>query len=214
MKKKYLPVNLDITNMPALVIGGGNIAYRKLLTLWKFGAAPDIITPTLLPAMEDFIAKNSIKLTRRKYQSGDVNGYKLVFAATGDPIADKLIKDDCDEGNILLNVADVPELCTFIMPATVKRGDLVLAVGSGGNAPFLVKQIRKQLQRDYPKNMAEIFELAGEFRELVLNKEQLSSQAKNDLFEMFINEKWDELLASKGIDAARKKIIEISEMIK
>jgi precorrin-2 dehydrogenase/sirohydrochlorin ferrochelatase len=214
MKKRYLPVNLDITNMPSLVIGGGNIAYRKLLTLWKFGAVPDIISPELLPAMEDYIAKNGLKITRRKYQSGDVNGYKLVFAATGDPIADKLIKDDCDERNILLNVADVPELCTFIMPATVKRGDLVLAVGSGGNAPFLVKQIRKQLQRDYPKSMAEIFELAGEFRELVLKKEQLSDQAKNDLFEMFINEKWDEIIASDGIDAARKKIVEISEILK
>jgi len=70
MKKKYFPVNLEITNMPALVIGGGNIAYRKLLTLWKFGAIPDIITPEILPAMEDFITKNNLKITRRKYRSG------------------------------------------------------------------------------------------------------------------------------------------------
>jgi len=214
MKKKYLPVNLDISNMPALVIGGGNIAYRKLLTLWKFGAVPDIIAPEIIPAMQVYIDKHKLKLTKRKYTGGDVKHYKLVFAATGDPQADQLIKDDCEEENILLNVADVPDLCSFIMPATVKRGDLVLSVGSGGNAPFLVKQIRKQLQRDYPKSMADIFELAGEFRELVLSKEDITPQSRNELFEMFISEKWEEIISYEGILAARQKAKEISEIIK
>jgi precorrin-2 dehydrogenase / sirohydrochlorin ferrochelatase len=214
MKKKYLPININIADMPSLVIGGGKIAYRKLLTLWKFGSTPDIISPELIPAMQAFVDKHNLKLTKRKYLGGDVQGYKIVFAATGDPIADQLIKDDCEEANILLNVADVPDLCTFIMPATVKRGDLVLAVGSGGNAPFLVKQIRKQLQRDYPKHLSEVFELAGEFRDLVLTKENLSPDSRNALFEMFISEKWDEILSEQGMDSARIKIKEISEIIK
>ncbi len=212
MKKRYFPINLDITNLPALVIGGGKIAYRKLLTLWKYGSSATVISPGLIPAMQDFIAKNNLKYIQRKYQSGDIKGYKIVFAATGDPDADLLIKEDCDKANTLLNVADVPELCSFIMPATVKRGDLILAVGSGGNAPFLVKEIRKQLQKDYPKNMADIFELAGEFRELVLAKKDLSPQSRTDLFDKFINEKWDDLLSNEGLENARGKMREIIDI--
>mgnify|MGYP006286319865 CR=1 FL=1 len=214
MDKKYLPVNLDITQFKSLVIGGGKIAYRKALTLLKYGSSPAILSPEVIEPMEELIKKHNLIFINRKYQGKDIENFKLVFVATGDPEADKLIKEDCDEANVLVNVADVPELCNFIMPATVKRGDLTLAIGSGGKAPFYVKEIRKRLQSEFPKQYEVTIQLAGEFREYVMQRKDLSQKARNELFDMFNSENWIEIIKTEGLEKARTKIKDIAEIIK
>lgn len=214
MEKKYLPINVDVSQFKSLVIGGGKIAYRKALTLLKYGSSPAILSPEVIEPMEELIKKHNLVFIKRKYQGKDIENFKLVFAATGDPEADKLIKEDCDEANVLVNVADVPELCNFIMPATVKRGDLTLAIGSGGKAPFYVKEIRKRLQSEFPKQYEVTIQLAGEFREHIMRRKDLSQKARNELFDMFNSENWIEIIKTEGLEKARTKIKDIAEIIK
>jgi uroporphyrin-III C-methyltransferase/precorrin-2 dehydrogenase/sirohydrochlorin ferrochelatase len=140
------PVMLDVRGRACLVVGGGSVALRKVRSLLEEEARVTVVAPAVEPELEAWGERGRLRLERRRYRRGDAASYALVFAATDDPEVNRRVSDDTREAGGWVNVADVPELCTFHLPARVRRGGLELAVASGGQAPFVVGRLRRALE--------------------------------------------------------------------
>jgi len=195
----YFPLLLNIKNHSCLVVGGGKVALRKVSSLREFQATLTVLAPKICEPLLELKRKRKIKVIQKVYSKEYLKNFKVVFCATDNPKINKVVRKDCTEKNILLNVADMPELCDFILPAIVKRGDLTLSVSSQGSAPFYVKQIKNKLNHIFPAYYEEIIELAGNFRNLVLSNKKIKSQKiKEKAFRNFFMIDWAKVLTDEG----------------
>jgi siroheme synthase-like protein len=195
----YFPLLLNIKNYPCLVVGGGKVALRKVTSLLNFQIKVTVLAPKLCEPLLELQRKRKIKVIKKVYSKEYLNNFKIVFCATDNPKINKMVRKDCTEKNILLNVADIPELCDFILPAIVKRGDLTISVSSQGIAPFYTAELRRRLDHIFPSYYENVIELAGEFRKLVLgNKKYNSPKIKEKAFQNFFMIDWKKVLANEG----------------
>jgi siroheme synthase-like protein len=171
----YYPIAIDLTGKECLVVGGGNVALRKVLALLEVGAQVTVVSSNTDPEIE---CQDGVNLLSRDYRAGDVAGYALVFAATDDRALNSAISTEARDMGIPVNVVDDPELCSFVVPAIVRRGDLVIAITTSGRCPAISKRIRQELENRYGLEYAEYIELLGEIRERV--KERYSMQADRE----------------------------------
>ena len=158
------PVMLCLRGRPVLVVGGGEVALRKIEGLLAEGARVSATAPEVVPGIEALAARGEIELRRRRHREGDVAGFALVFAATDDRGANARVFEEARRAGVWVNVADDPELCTFHLPARVQRGAFQLAVASEGGAPFVVRRLRQMLERRFGAEWAEWIEAAARFR--------------------------------------------------
>jgi precorrin-2 dehydrogenase/sirohydrochlorin ferrochelatase len=145
----YLPIFLDVTAASCLVVGGGATAERKALALLEAGAAVTVVSRDLTPALQARAGAGDLRHIARGYVRGDLGGARLVIAATDNPELHRQIAADARAAGILVNVADQPELCSFIAPAVIARGALQIAVSTGGASPALAARIRRELERSF-----------------------------------------------------------------
>jgi precorrin-2 dehydrogenase/sirohydrochlorin ferrochelatase len=145
----YLPIFLDVTGRKCLVVGAGDIAQRKVISLLEAGAEVMVVSPTVTEALSALARQGQIRHHRREYAAGDMEGAALVYAATDDAGLHKGLSEEAAARGIPINVADVPALCTFIAPAVLTRGSLKIAVSTGGASPGIAKRIVKQLERQF-----------------------------------------------------------------
>ncbi len=136
MKKKYLPISIDITNQKVLIIGGGKSAFKKIKILQNFDVEVEVLALEIL----DEIKKSGIKFKQKKYEKEDIRGYLMLYSCSNDLELDKQIVQDATSMGVLANIHDKPGLCQFISPAIYKEGNLTVAVGSNGEDVF--KSIR------------------------------------------------------------------------
>jgi precorrin-2 dehydrogenase/sirohydrochlorin ferrochelatase len=165
---KYYPICLDIRGRKCLVVGGGRVAERKVQGLLASGALLTVISPELCEKLQDLLAQGRLSWVARGYQAGDLEEYYLVISATDDTRVQTEVYTEAESRGILVNVADVPEKCSFILPAQVKRGDLSIAVSTAGKSPALAKKLRQQLEKAYGREYTLLVEILGEIRPLVL----------------------------------------------
>lgn len=207
---KYFPVFIDLSRFPTMVIGGGAVSFRKVMNLLEFNGKVTVIAPELCDELIQLNLEKKIEIIKRKYEKGDIKVSKLIFAATGDEEADRQIYDECKEEGALLNVADIPELCNFIMPSIIKKGDFTVAVSSQGNSPFLVKAMKKIIEDSLPENIGIITMLAGEFRNRLMKENLYSNeQLRNKLIDKFLKTDWDSIIGENGIEAAQQTLNKI-----
>lgn len=162
------PVNLNITKKKCVVIGGGNVALRKLRTLLECDPALVIISPDVSCEMAAVIAEHDIKHEKRGYRSGDLNGAFLCIAATNDPVVQQAISEEADREKVLLNSVTSPEICDFQVPSNVRRGELLVTVSTCGGSPALSKQLRKQLEKEFGPEYAVLVKLFSHIRQQLL----------------------------------------------
>ncbi len=155
----YLPIFLDVTAAPCLVVGGGTTAERKVLSLLDAGAAVTVVSPDLTPALWARAQAGELRHVARRYQAGDLDGARLTIAATDDSALHRAIAADASAAGIPINVADQPELCSFIAPAVVARGALQIAVSTGGASPALAARIRRELERNFGREYGRALEI-------------------------------------------------------
>ena len=134
---RYYPVHLDIKNQNCLVVGGGGVGTRKVKTLLECGARVTVVSPDPSQQLAKLASEGSITLTQRIYRSADLDGMFLVIGATDDENLNQQISTDAEKSNILCNIADRPEVCNFILPSIVRRGDLVITISTSGKSPAL-----------------------------------------------------------------------------
>jgi precorrin-2 dehydrogenase/sirohydrochlorin ferrochelatase len=155
----YIPIFLDVTGRECVVVGGGEVAARKVESLLEAGARVTVISPHLSPTLDSLAANGSITHIARDYQRGDIRGSVLVYAATDDPKLHRELAAEARALGIPVNVVDVPELCTFIAPAVVKRGALQIAVSTGGASPAFAARLRRELQDQFGTEYARTLEV-------------------------------------------------------
>lgn len=142
------PVNLKLADRPCLVVGGGAVAYRKARALARAGARVLAVAPSFDVRFGRF------RTAKRAFRASDVAGACVVVAATDDPRVNRRVFNACARRRIPVNVVDVPELCTFTMPATFRRGELTVAISTNGASPALSRALRLVLEKMYPKRLA------------------------------------------------------------
>ena len=182
---RYYPVNLDIENRACLVVGGGGVGTRKVKTLVDCGAVVTVVSPEVSARLGKMAAAGLITLEKRAYRPGDLEGKFLVIGATDDEALNRRIHADAESLNTLCNIADRPEICNFILPAIVHRGDLVLAVSTSGKSPAYAKQLRKDLENQFGEEYESFLRLMGAIRERLLS-EAHAPEAHKPLFEKLI----------------------------
>src|SRR5580700_3127719 len=155
----YIPIFLDVTGRECVVVGGGEVALRKVKALLEAGAHVTVVSPRVSPQLESLAARGLVKHVAREYECGDIRGCVLAYAATDDP---KLHRELAAEARVLgipINVVDVPELCTFIAPAVMKRGALQIAISTSGASPAFAARLRSELEDRFGTEYARTLEV-------------------------------------------------------
>jgi precorrin-2 dehydrogenase len=155
----YIPIFLDVTGRECVVVGGGEIAARKVESILEAGAHVTVVSPRLSPPMDAIVASGLATHIARDYQPGDIRGCVLVYAATDDPKLHRELAAEARALGIPINVVDVPELCTFTAPAVVKRGELQIAISTGGASPAFAARLRRALEDQFGTEYARTLEV-------------------------------------------------------
>jgi len=188
------PILTDLKERKVVAVGGGNVAQRKVQSLLECQAQVTVISPEVTKPLQELARAGDIRLLQRPYQGGDLEGAWLVIAATGDEKVNRQVFREANEKHIFCNVVDVPELCSFQVPAVVNRGDLQIAVSTGGASPALAKQIRKELQQEYGEHYEIFLKGLRDLREHFKNKYPDDQPRRAKLLEGFVNSEVLELL--------------------
>jgi len=155
----YLPIYIQVGGKRCLVVGGGAIAVRRIKALLEAGAVVTAISPKPPPELMTLVKNANITLLTREYRDGDMASSVLVFAATDDAALDERISGEAARRRIPVNVADSPLLCSFIVPAVVKRGELQIAISTGGASPALSRHFREELENRYGPEYGQMVEV-------------------------------------------------------
>jgi siroheme synthase-like protein len=182
-EKKYYFACIDLEGRDCLVVGGGPVALEKAQGLLDCGARVTVVAPQAVSELQSL----SIEWLRRSYRSSDLDGRYLVVAATSTSSVNRKVFADAEARAVLCNVADVPELCSFILPAVHREGPIAVAVSTGGASPALAQRIRDEIaERIGPQHA----DLARELQALrPWAKRHLPTyEARRDYFQRLVEE--------------------------
>ncbi|MEF2507360.1 NAD(P)-dependent oxidoreductase [Vibrio mimicus] len=152
---RYFPLFLDLTNKPVLVVGGGEVACRKIDALLRADAKVTVISPQVAPALQSWINEGKCHWIQHFYSSHWLDKrYVQVWATTDNPELNHQVHKDAKEQGILVNVVDDQPFCDFITPSMIERGRIQLAISSGGASPVLIRNIRETLEAVLAQNLS------------------------------------------------------------
>ncbi len=160
----YYPVFLEMKDRRCVVIGGGAVAERKVVGLVEVGANVTVISPGITDGLRDLLTQGAIRHVAREYQTGDLAGYDLVFVATDNSEINAAVSGEARSLRIWVNSADDPDHCDFILPGVIRRGDLAVAVSTGGVSPALTRAIQEELDEYFTADYASFVRIVGEVR--------------------------------------------------
>ena len=195
------PVNLDIRNQLCLVIGGGEVASRKVESLLFCGAVIRVVSPEACEKIAELAGKGLLEWQQRTYSPGDLEEAKLVFAATDNRETQEQIVAEANDAGILVNVITSPDACTFQVPASFRRGGLLITVATGGGSPALASRIRKDLEVAYgPEYEVFVGLLANIRKKIVVSGDTQDEHRRifkklldSDILECIRGQRWSEL---------------------
>jgi len=205
---RYYPVHLDIQNRSCLVVGGGSVGTRKVITLLACGARVTVISPAVSDRLQELSRSGALTVKKRAYHSRDLDGVFLVIGATDDETLNRRISDDAEDRNTLCNIADRPEVCNFILPSIVHRDDLVITISTSGKSPALAKKLRQTLENQFGKEYGDFLQLLGAVRRKLLRTAH-EPEIHKPLFEQLINSDLIELVREGRKDEINIRLAEI-----
>lgn len=164
---KYFPIFLDEKYIAAMVIGGGEVASRKIELLLKTTVNITVMSKDVCASVERLINLHQLTWLKHNYEVGHFTRINLVIAATDDNLVNEAIADESRSLNLLTNVVDQPELCTYITPAIIDRSPMIIALSSSGSAPILIRMLREQIEKTLPQGYGKLADFSFKFREHV-----------------------------------------------
>ena len=195
----YYPIMLKIEGERCVVVGGGEVAERKVGVFLDCGASVSVISPDLSPKLQELGEKGQIEVVKRQYEPGDLRKAVLAVAATDDSTVNEGVFEEGQQLGIPVNVVDVPDKCSFIVPSILRRGDLVVAVSTSGRSPALARKIRSELEKTFEAEYESLALLVSEVRADLLAR---GVQVKSDvwqqalevdrLLDLLRRDQWDE----------------------
>jgi len=183
---QYFPIFVDGKQLDVLVVGGGDVATRKVELMLKTPAKITVISPDLSPSLQALHQQGKLNYINANYDQKWLTGKQLVFVATADQSLNRQVSVDARAAGVLANVVDSPDLCHFITPSIVDRSPMVFAISSEGKSPVLVRYWREKLETILPQSMGRIAKFAGDKRQQI--KRQLDSVTKRrNFWELFFS---------------------------
>ncbi|MBO0856972.1 MAG: bifunctional precorrin-2 dehydrogenase/sirohydrochlorin ferrochelatase [Chloracidobacterium sp.] len=161
---RYYPIYLDLKGRDALVVGGGEVAEGKALQLVQAGARVNVVSPELTEALSAAAGRGDIMHIAGSFIEENLNGKFLVISASSDRKVNERVANAARERGLLCNVVDQGDLCDFITPALVLRGDLQISVSTGGGSPTLTQRVKREVAALIGEEYGALLELAAEMR--------------------------------------------------
>lgn len=190
----YFPMFVDMTERECLIVGGGNVAYRKVIVMLDFGAKVTVVAEDICDELRklttDDIAsedktgsytankENRITFIKRRFERKDCDGMEMVIAATDDNALNHEIAEYCKAKDIMVNAVDQKADCSFIFPSYIKEKNLVAAFSSGGNSPVLTQYLKGKEQEILTPFLGELNEYMGQIREKVIAQYDTEAERK------------------------------------
>lgn len=190
----YFPMFVDMTERECLIVGGGNVAYRKVIVMLDFGAKVTVVAENICDELRkltiDDIAsedntgsytankENRITFIKRRFERKDCDGMEMVIAATDDNALNHEIAEYCKAKAIMVNAVDQKADCSFIFPSYIKEKNLVAAFSSGGNSPVLTQYLKGKEQEILTPFLGELNEYMGQIREKVIAQYDTEAERK------------------------------------
>ncbi len=165
---RYFPVFFNLQKKQCVVVGGGRVAERKIRGLRKAGALVTVVSPQLTAYLRGLKEAKRIEHRRRSYRTGDLKTAYLAVAATDDHRTNEKVFQEASALRIPVNAVDDPVHCTFIVPAVISRGDILIAVSTGGRSPALAKALRQKLEREIGSEYPTLLKMIGAVRKKIL----------------------------------------------
>jgi precorrin-2 dehydrogenase len=202
----YYPVCLEMAGRRCLVVGGGPVAERKVAGLLETGARLTVVSPSATARLHDWARADRIRLIRREYEASDLAGHSVVFVATDDGLVNAEVARDARAAGTLINAADDPAHCDFILPAVLRRGALTVAVSTGGASPALARTVRDELdayldQEEY----AALARVAADARRTLRDR---GTRAPWERWRVALSGEVRELVRADRLDAARERLLD------
>lgn len=199
------PVSLNLENRICLVVGGGQVAERKVRSLLDCGARVKVVSPEVTGGLRDLALSGKIRHIPEPYREDHLEGAFLVIGATDSDHVNGRVSDDSLKRGLLVNVVDDPPRGNFYVPALVRRGPLLIAVSTDGKSPLLARKIREQLEEAFPVEYGDLVSLVGELRERVI-RETGDPREKERMLSAILDGKTIELLKERKFDLAKERI--------
>ena len=213
LRPNYYPIFLDLRGKTAVVVGGGEVALRKIEALLAAGAVVRVVAPEIRPDIEGLERHGVLQIVRRSYRAGDLEGAILAIAATSSPEVNRFVSDEASRNNVLLNVVDAQDLSDFIVPSVVRRGDLTVAISTGGLSPALARRLREKLEETLVPEYGAFLRLLGSMRSRVRRELPVLRQREAFWTEVVDSDVF-ELYRRDGEGAARRRMDEIMRRIR
>ena len=164
----YYPVYLDLRGKPTVVLGGGMVAERKVTGLLAAGAAVTVISPKITEELARLERTGAIRVMRRPYSSGDMDGAYMAIASTDDVAINRTAAEEARRAGALVNTVDDVAYCDFIAPAVVRQGDVTVAISTNGKSPAMARFVREELEAfltpDYADLLTVLERVRGKLR--------------------------------------------------
>lgn len=210
--KVFYPMFVDIEGRRCLVVGGGPVATEKTEKLLDHGAVVRLVSPAITPELRALVDGGQIaEHHERPYDPADLDGCFIVIAATNLDAINRMVWQDAEARGVICNVVDVPPLCNYIVPSIVRRGELAIAISTGGASPVVAKHIRRDIQQRYGPEWQALVDLMRDLRdELKVRYTDMAS--RRDAMERLMETDIVERLADHDHDAVRTLVREILEV--
>lgn len=164
LEKTFYMCCLDLTDRPVLVVGAGPIGLEKIEGLLASNARVAVVAKTACDEVRDLADEGTITLETREYETADLEGNLLVVAATEDTELNVRIFREAEARAMLVNVVDVPPLCSFILPAIVRSGPIAIAISTSGASPALAKRLKREIAEEFGESHARLAEILNGIR--------------------------------------------------
>ena len=196
----YYPLFVNLSKKKAVVVGGGKVAERKIFPLLKAGAHITVISPEITKKIGVAKQKKTVTHIARQYRNGDLKNAFLVIAATDSPVVNEQVSRDAP---CLVNVVDTPHLCNFIVPSTMNRGPLYIAVSTSGISPALSRSIRKELEKVYGSEFSQYLQSLRKIRQDAIGMIP-DKRKRTEFLKCIASEKMIRNLRDRGLHEMKK----------
>ncbi|QZA79123.1 siroheme synthase CysG [Deefgea tanakiae] len=202
----YFPLFLNLKQQACMIVGGGEIAVRKLRLLRSAGADVTVVAPELCDEMLGLVKSGEVRWQPAEFSLAQIAGQRLVIAATDHPSVNQAVFTACEAAGILVNSVDDPAHSRFITPAIVDRAPLTIAISTGGGVPVLARHLRAQLEALIPHGWGDLAKLGSELRDLC--KEKMPDTAsRRDFWENVLAGPIPDQVFSGQVNEAREQLI-------
>ncbi len=206
----FYPVYLNLKGRRVVVVGGGEVAERKTESLLDTGASVLVISPEVTPHLAALADQKRIELRKREYSHGDCADAALIFSATGDPEVRRNVYGEAMARGIFINTADQPALCSFIMPAVLRRGDIGVAISTSGTSPALASRLREKISKIIGPEYAQLAELLSQIRSEIRGRVS-SERDRRELHYRILNSDIITMLRANDTAGAEHRLRQIVE---